>query len=187
MDNIARKRKYRKSLNACIDEMTSDCRSVVEYGCMFGDRLATLKTPEYKVGIEVHRPYLQVAKSRNPNAIYICADVLEFITQHFSFVGVDAIMMLDFLEHLRLEDALKVIDHAKKTARARVIVFVPAGNHPQESDPYRMGGDYWQTHRSTWNGDMLLELDFDAVHLPKFHRRNGTYVGDGAVFATWEP
>lgn len=60
------------------------------------------------------------------------------------------VLMLDVLEHMERDDGLRALSLAQAAAECQVVVFTPNGFRPQEGDAWRMGGEYWQRHRSGW-------------------------------------
>jgi hypothetical protein len=74
---------------------------------------------------------------------------------------VDAVYMLDVIEHMDKPEGLHVIELAKTHAR-QIVVHTPHGFQPQTGDVWGLGGEFWQEHRSGWTPD-----DFPgwAIHL----------------------
>lgn len=96
-------------------------------------------------------------------------------------VDVDAIFLLDVLEHMPEADGHRALSDAFSLAN-QVIVFTPLGFYPQsyadgDKDAWGMNGTYWQTHRSGWTPD-----DFPGWEIkvdPAAHE------GHGAFMAIW--
>lgn len=150
---------------------------------MFGDRLAaTSPAPPERLGIDAHAPYVEEARRRHPGSWFIHADALDAVRW---VRPVDAVLLVDFLEHLTRDDAEELIRVTKLVARERIVLFVPLGDHPQTCDVFGMGADHWQTHRSTWEPADLLALGFDVAVWDGYHRQAGK--DDRAAFCTWEP
>lgn len=63
---------------------------------------------------------------------------------------VEAIYMLDMIEHVEKDAGRRVVDLAMQVATKQVVIYTPKGFLPQEGDGFNMGGDYWQKHRSGW-------------------------------------
>lgn len=171
------------NLQACIHAATADCQSALEFGCGFGANLSSASAP-MKIGVDAYRPYLRRARRTYPEIVFIHADVTRrpFVLPRRS---IDAVMLLDFLEHFDFPMAYRIIRHAKYIARKRVIAFVPFGNHPQDRDVTGLGGHHWQTHRSTWYERELESVGFSVAVWEHFcddeskdHR---------VMFAIWEP
>ncbi len=63
---------------------------------------------------------------------------------------VEAIYMLDVIEHMHKDEALQVIKLAQRKAKKQLIIFTPHGFLEQIDDGWGLGEDSWQTHRSGW-------------------------------------
>jgi len=147
---------------------------------MFGDRLAVVDAP-VKVGVEVHRPYVERRKFHD--FLMINADARD-VTPFFPDESFDAVILVDFIEHLEMGDSVRLIRECQRLASKRVVAFVPHGLYPQEKDVFGLGGDYWQTHRSTWGVPELADLGFDVALWDNYHNVPGT--DNKAMFAVWE-
>ena len=171
------------TVRKCITEASQECESAIEFGCMFGDKLQATRCNR-KVGIDAYLPYLIKARALcHPNTEYLHADVVHYAIGLDS-CSFDCVLMVDFIEHLSLDDALKTIDHAKRVAKKLVILMTPDGKHPQNKDETGMGGDRWQTHRSEWTPLDLESREFDTVVWKDFctdERKDS-----GMLFAIWE-
>ena len=153
------------------------------------------------MGIEVHKPYLDQAwmpphrsqiprgSPPPPEVVYIHGDARDEMERIAvkEPKGFDGVMMIDFIEHLEEEDALRLIDLAEKIARKRIWLWLPEGVHPQDADEWGLGGDYWQTHRSTWYAKDLERLGFDVAVWDGHHKAQIGEKGAGnAMFAVKE-
>lgn len=137
--------------------------------------------------IDAHKPYLDERLSRWPQIETINEKAENALWDtEVALRKWDVALGIDFIEHLDQRNAKYVIQHMQGVA-AKVILFVPEGNHPQDKDHYNMGGDHWQTHRSTWNVGMLEALGFIVERWLDFHRWavNDRGVDPGALWAIW--
>jgi cyclopropane fatty-acyl-phospholipid synthase-like methyltransferase len=161
----------------CLNTVLSDCGSVLELGCGIGDKLAA--TPcEFRVGVEAHRPYLDAAYRKwgpRLHELHV-ADARAYMETEIRWF--DAIMMIDFIEHLEMPDALALLERCRSIARRKIIVFCPIGECPQDSDTFQLGGDEWQTHLSTWTLESLGSEGFDVALWPGY-REGGKLVAFG--------
>lgn len=66
---------------------------------------------------------------------------------------VEAIYLLDVIEHMEKDEGKEVVELAKTKASVQVVVFTPNGFMEQDEDAWGMSGDYWQTHKSGWTRD----------------------------------
>lgn len=166
------------NLKHCVAEATAGCLSVVELGTMFGYWLAHAGEPDARrIGVDAWEPYLQGAREKYPGMTFLNCDAREFAR---TMEPVDCVLMVDFLEHLTREDADELVRHCQEKCQ-RIVLFIPMGNHPQDSDVTGYGAHELQTHRSTWYAEDLP--GFDVAVWPKFHRQEGK--DRGAMFAVW--
>jgi hypothetical protein len=74
--------------------------------------------------------------------------------------SVDSVFLLDVIEHIEKEEALRLLRATERVARRQIAVFTPLGFMPQPRtggpDAWGLGGDVVQEHRSGW-----LPEDFD--------------------------
>jgi SAM-dependent methyltransferase len=164
-------------LGICLIVSLADCDSVIELGCGMGDKLAATYCKQ-RTGVDAHQPYIDLAKKRweGKGIEFICGEATATLPQ---LPPTDAIIMIDFLEHLLKPEALELLEVCKLLARRRIIAFGPLGTVPQSIDSFHLGGDYWQTHRSTWEFSDFKERGFDVA---VWNNYTGTY-----YYATWEP
>jgi cyclopropane fatty-acyl-phospholipid synthase-like methyltransferase len=136
--------------------------------------------------IDAHKPYLDERLSRWPQIETINEKAENALWDaEVTSRRWDMVLGIDFVEHLTSSNARYVIEHMKVVA-PKVILFVPEGDHPQEKDHYNLGGDHWQTHRSTWYAEDLEHLGFTVERWLDFHRwAKDRGCDPGALWATW--
>jgi len=69
--------------------------------------------------------------------------------------SVDAVFLLDVVEHLEKEEGRQLIHECERIARRQIILFTPLGFLPQDGDGeskdgWGLSGGRWQVHRSGW-------------------------------------
>ena len=74
----------------------------------------------------------------------------------------DLVTMFDLLEHYKKPDALKLLKHLDEITNKMLIIFTPKGF-------YYQGGNEWDSHKSGWEPEELLELGFSVHLLKDFH------------------
>lgn len=125
-----------------------ECDIVLDVGC--GIRPIDWYVPKKHICIDAHEPYLQrVAASGGP---YLClqANALDAIAK-IKPGTVGAIYCLDMIEHLTWEDGRKLVDMMLLAQPRQIVIFTPMGFLEQDGpDPWGLGGDEWQIHRSGW-------------------------------------
>lgn len=132
--------------------------------------------------VDAHMPYLEDRAIKFPTTELRAGNALEILPT-FGPQQYDLALAIDFLEHLTIEEADYTILLLMRCAR-KIAVFVPEGNHPQSRDAYGMGGDHWQTHRSTWDAEMLVDLGFTVERWLDFHA-HAAGCDPHALWATW--
>lgn len=163
----------------CLMTSLAECDSVLELGCGVGDKLA--RTPcSLRVGVDAFRPYIDMAVRKWGPRLHELhlAEAVEYMAQEVRVF--DAILLIDFIEHLTKDAGIQLLDRCRFSARRKVIVFCPLGECKQDKDTYSLGGDHWQTHRSTWSVADLSELGFDVAQWPGYRDDGGL-----SAFAVW--
>jgi hypothetical protein len=140
--------------------------------------------------LDAHEPYFQAIKwpSDTVRIVGVAPQVLLILRDSAFSVA----FAIDVPEHLVAIEAWTMISELKRVAD-RVVLFVPEGPAPQSQDIYGMGGDHWQTHRSTWIWDghslgILSSWDLPAQRLNGFKvERAVNFHGEGkhALFCVW--
>ncbi len=165
-------------------------KSVTDFGAGLGtyhEKVADVAR-FYKL-IEVHPPYCAVLRERvgrRANVEVHELNVLDVtrVPLSESEFHCDVAMAIDVIEHLEMAHARQVIT-AMQLLASTVVLFIPEGHHPQEVDNYKMGGDRWQTHRSTWWAGDLEALGLKVERWVDFHAGTGGGKDPGALFAVW--
>ena len=131
------------------------CKSVLDLGCGSESPLKIVKTKniEYSVGVEAFEPDLEKSKSLKIHSEYINENIININFEENSF---DAVMIMDVIEHLSKEDAIKIIERANKWARKKVIITTPNGFYPAYGDHENI----LQTHLSGFDCKELQNLGF---------------------------
>jgi SAM-dependent methyltransferase len=116
------------------------------------------------LGCDIWTEYLKVANKRFP-VVKIGMDELDrFIDDSF-----DVIICLDVLEHLPLQSALDAIEHMKRIARKKVIIYTPAHFEEKEEqieNHWGLGQNPYQKHLCFLDPQKIRDLGFE-VQFPK--------------------
>lgn len=121
---------------------------VLDLGC--GIRPIDWYKPRRHVCVDAHKPYVdRVAAVGGYYAVH--SDALTAL-RNLKPGQAEAIYCLDMIEHLTREDGLTLIQLAQMAQPKQIVIFTPNGYHEQNGpDPWGLGGDHWQKHRSGWN------------------------------------
>lgn len=140
----------------------------------------------------MHR--LMVESSHEPKYVYLACDLAR-ATGMFPPGSVDSVFLVDVLEHIDKEAALKSLRNVVCMARSQVMVFTPVGFMPQQvaldgHDPWGMAGGAWQEHRSSWQPEDFPAKDgWEVIACKDFHRTDayGKPLEHpiGAMWAIW--
>ncbi len=134
---------------------------------------------EHFVCIEPHGEYCDILRKEGFKCVQDTA--LDYLNEG---PACDTIYFIDVIEHMDKEEGRKVIDLAKEIATTQVIIFTPLGYMVQDcdgedTDPWDMQGQKWQTHRSGWLTEEFL--DWQIFRDNSYHgRKKG-----GAFAAIW--
>ncbi|MCL4321317.1 MAG: class I SAM-dependent methyltransferase [Deltaproteobacteria bacterium] len=138
---------------ALLKKDIKDCKSVLDLGCGSESPIKYCKNVEYSVGVEAFKPDLEKSKLLRIHSKYINENILNIDFEEDSF---DAVMIMDVIEHLNKEDAIKMIKRADKWARKKIIITTPNGFYPAYGDHKNI----LQTHLSGFGCKELQNLGF---------------------------
>lgn len=148
---------------AYVKEYSSDCNSLLSLGCGVGFEFDYIKLPKTK-GIDIHDKYVEKVNQRHPDVETVVNNVVDQI-QLEKDKSFDLISFLDVLEHLTKEEGLIVLEHCKRVASKRVLVFTQIGylkNEPHDAWGVE-GGDEYQKHKSGWLVEELESMGFKLI------------------------
>lgn len=124
-----------------------ECDTVLDLGC--GVRPITWYKAAHHVCVDAHKPYLDiVANAGGYHCLHSTAlDAIRAVKAG----SVGAIYCLDMIEHLTREDGHELVRLALMAQPRQIVIFTPVGFLKQEGpDPWGLGGEKWQEHRSGW-------------------------------------
>lgn len=134
-------------------EISSPSWSVLDLGC--GIRpFAGLDFGNPSLHVDVYGEYLERIRD---SRLTLKLNLKEDLSAYFVDDSYDVVLLLDIIEHLVKEDALKLIDRSKRIARRKVVIWTPNGFLKQSGDAWGFHGDFWQEHRS---GFSIQELSY---------------------------
>lgn len=145
------------------------CQTVLDLGC--GSQPYVGECPNIEKVIGIDASYEACFKARNAKKYSSVAQSL-LPNLPFQSRSVDAVTLLQVVEHLSKDRASFLIEEAEKMARRRVIITTPNGFVEQEA----YGDNSFQEHLSGWTVEDFEERGYQVWGLegPKIVRRNGT-------------
>lgn len=120
--------------------------TVLDVGC--GIQPQKVFPQAISVGLDAHAPYLEALRDSGFDGVLIKGRWDEFMPTLIDR-SFDAVVALDFIEHLNRKDGKRFIKEAQRIAPI-VVIFTPYGWLKQTHDVWKMNGEEWQTHRSAW-------------------------------------
>jgi len=152
-----------------------DCKSVIDLGCGPSSPLQYCPWITHSIGVEAFEPYLKQSQLRKIHTEYLNS---RLETLDFPYKSVDAVILIDVIEHLPEELGYKVLQKAERWARKKVIVSSPNGFIEQSA----LDGNELQKHLSGWDSARMRSLCFRCRGMagPKWLRREvqGGTMGD---------
>ncbi|MEM3833370.1 MAG: class I SAM-dependent methyltransferase [Thermoprotei archaeon] len=126
--------------------------TLLDVGCGEGGVIVSLKKIEknstfmsncYKIGLDLFRPALNIAKHWGIYDSYILADARHLPLKNES---IDIVLAFDLIEHLNKNEGEDLIKSLEEIACKQVIIFTPVGFLPQ----YTSKDNPHQIHKSGW-------------------------------------
>jgi SAM-dependent methyltransferase len=139
--------------------LTDHPASVLDVGCGLSLKSQHITTVT-RVGLDIHRPYLEAVESRVP-WVPICADLAQ-LPQLFLPNSFDLVLLLDVIEHLEKDPSRRLLEDAERIAKVAVILETPDGFFPQDMDILGFEQHHLQTHRCGWEQAELEELGYQV-------------------------
>lgn len=154
-----------RNFQSIVQSILTNVRSIADIGCGIGDCLKYTRPSQRVVGVDPHLPYLHRARGVAPWAVFEHRDGLDFFRA--TSEPFECIFLIDVVEHLVHHEAVKLVEEAKKHCSGIIFAQIPVGVHEQYHDKWNLGGEFWQTHRSTWDENSLKEFEFTFVDIWK--------------------
>lgn len=111
------------------------------------------------LGCDIWLDYLKVTNKYFPVIQLGMNELDKFVDESF-----DVVICLDVLEHLDLTVALNSIDHMKRIARKKVIIYTPSNfktNEEHINNVWNLGKNPYQEHRCFLEPQKLRDLGFE--------------------------
>jgi len=146
--------------------------TVLDLGCGICNPIKNIKC-KHITGVDIFEGYRPLAE-KILNEFKV-ADVTKIDFPDKSF---DVILILDLVEHLNYEDAVKLIEKAEKWAKKKVIVFTPIGFLEQN---LKKGLDPWgypnpaQQHLCGFDKEFFIQRGYNITEYPGDKAHNKAY------------
>lgn len=137
---------------------------VLDLFCGIGTVTDGLEAERY-LGVDIHDPYLDAFHKKRPDFALINDDVLMFTAKNLLNTW-EVILCIDGLEHMELDDALRVLAWIDTHATREILVFAPVGysqNDPKDTWGIA-GGDDYQRHRCGLDEPLFLDNGYKIVY-----------------------
>jgi hypothetical protein len=158
IDKLRKSRTVSKLIPHLEGDLQAELNSlsnVLDIGCGPRPLVSRNGTITEIVGVEAYEPYAKRAEISGRYDKIICADALSLELPRGCF---DAVLLIDVIEHLEHESALRLIAKAEEWARKKIIISTPNGFVEQRA----LDGNPLQQHRSGWNVDDLRRLGYQS-------------------------
>lgn len=144
----------REELFKVVKENILPVNIVGDIGC--GIRPQDFIKPRYHLCVDPHQQYLEFFKdkqSTGSNFTFINADWSRTV-QVFPSNSIETIFLLNVIEHLEKDTALKLLKETQKIVTKQIVIFTPLGfieqNRETDKDAWGLDGGKWQEHKSGW-------------------------------------
>ncbi len=120
------------------------------------------------LGMDIWLKYLDQIKSKYPTLCATTENMWMFPDSSY-----DVVLCFDVLEHLELDNALKLVDEMKRIARKHVIIYTPEifeTNEENELNAWNLGNNPHQKHKCVLPESELKKLGFDVSN-PKIYAK----------------
>lgn len=126
------------------------CGTVLDIGCGTDSMMQHMARKHRVIGLDRYWPSLAANRALGGYANWIQGDLLDLPVADRS---VDAVVLLDVIEHLEKEQGVALLKRLEGVACKRVVVLTPNGFLPQPASD-----NPWQLHKSGWTVDDLESL-----------------------------
>ncbi|HLF10560.1 MAG TPA: class I SAM-dependent methyltransferase [Gammaproteobacteria bacterium] len=131
---------------------------VLDLGC--GIRPIDWYEPEHHVCVDAHKPYLDRIRATGEKYECVHANALDALRNLKPGVA-GAIYCLDMIEHMTREGGAELLRLMLLAQPKQIVVFTPNGFLAQDGpDPWGLGGETWQKHRSGWTQEDFPATDW---------------------------
>lgn len=142
-----------------VEANLNDCETILDVGCGDNSPLRLLNNRYCLVGVDGYKKAIDLSKKRKIHSKYIFCDVRD-ISNKVNRKSYDAVVALDFIEHLTKDDGCKFLNDIEKIAKKKLIIVTPNGFIVQRNKSNRL-----QQHLSGWTADAFRKRGFKVKGL----------------------
>ncbi len=131
-------------------------KTVLDLGCGQGKPMEFInKRLQIKksIGVDLFEPYIKEARQKKIHNEYILSDIRKV---RFTPKSFDLVMASHVLEHLKVNDAWKVLENMEKMAKKQVIAVTPIGEHYHQLED----GNIWQLHLCAFTPEDFIKRGY---------------------------
>jgi len=140
-----------------LENLLSDCDSVLDLGCGDNSPLGFIERKRYLVGVDGFKKSILKSKKLNIHDKYLHKNILD-VKKDFKKKSFDAVIALDVIEHLEKKDGYKLLKLMEHLASKKVILLTPNGFVNQTGE-----GNGLQEHLSGWSVSDFKKLGFKVL------------------------
>lgn len=163
----------------CIKRELNGCDSVLDLGCGSDSPIRFANNIKFSIGVDAYEPYIIESRRKGIHTKYLLDNIsnLEFEPKSF-----DAILLIDVLEHLSIDEGLSLLKKSELWSKKKIIISTPNGFLPQKI----IDGNLLQIHNSGWTPKLFKELDYKVYGMAGFKLFRGKNMSDhgGDIYST---
>lgn len=141
----------------CLQKELRNCQNVLDIGCGPSSPLQYCQGIKDKIGVEPFKEYVLQSKKMGIHSKYINKKIEEV---NFPQKSVDAVIMIEILEHLSKNDGFKTLGKVEKWARKKIIITTPNGFFKQKENKNPL-----QKHLSGWTAEEMKKMGYKVYGL----------------------
>lgn len=144
--------------------------SVLDVGCGPNGFLPQVRSPR-RVGVDICQKAIDIARAACGHIEYHCHDLRD-LRSLFSPNSFECVAGMDVLEHLKMDDSLRLLDVCEALATKCLMFFVPVGRCPYSQDLWNLDNQHHMTHKSTWAPEHLAGRGYEVWHFADWHKKH---------------
>lgn len=152
------------------------CKTFLDLGCGNGSVISSFRNQiKFSVGMDIYLPDLKESKKNKIHNKYILGNILN-ADKYFSAKSFDCVMAIGVIEHLKKNQAFRLITKMEKIAKRMVVIVTPNGYVKQEGTDN--SNNPYQKHLSGFDVYDFQQLGYQLRGLdgPKFLRQHNAKI-----------